>query len=113
MTPALQRELEPVAGQAVKALELDPVTILLVIQAIAALLQIIRECREWKVRWSIIRDSGKTRVGQGRMRRAILQEITQSDYERIGGERFLQWASDHAQLLKAADIDNLLYLAGE
>lgn len=113
MTPEPQRELEPLAGQAVKALELDPVTILLVIQAIAALLQIIRECREWKVRWNIIRESGRTKVGQGRMRRAVRKAIGRADYERIGGERFLQWVSDHAQLVKAADVDNLLYLAGE
>jgi hypothetical protein len=104
----LQR-LEPHAGELVRVLKLDPVTILLIIQALAAIISMVRDCREMQgVTWDRTIQRGRESRWQRRMRHVVLRRIGADDYQKIGGDQFLDAVRSHAAGLSHADLDELV-----
>lgn len=103
------QRLEPHAGELVRILKLDPVTILLVIQALAAIISMVRDCREMQgVTWHTTIQRGREARWRRRMRHVVLRRIGAEAFEQIGGDLYLDAVLARAAGLSHADLDELV-----
>lgn len=103
------QRLEPHAGELVRILKLDPVTILLVIQALAAIISIVKDCREMQgVTWDKTLQRSREARWERRLRHVVLRRIGVDAFHEIGGDQFLDAVRARAAGLSHADLDELV-----
>lgn len=69
---------------------IDPATVLMIVQAIVAVLQMLQNCRKQKVSWRrYLRISFGWRWARGRVREAVADAIGDEALRQLGGDKLI------------------------